>query len=623
MSCETEPIIPAPGTSAEFQTSLLRRIENKISQYKREIVGALTVPVLAVLLQLAEPQPPKTAHAQGYDPKGELVYEYQGDIYSIVIGERIPTRLTRTASVERNPKYSRDGREILFVREEISGRSSLNIMDANGENSRQIAQGSRGTWNPEGQKAITYIREELGRKKLVIKNLANGQEKVLLQNPRNLLFFNPEWSPKGDFLALEVLKDISAHESSIYLFLYDRTRGELGAPIILEEVGQIYTQPSFSRDGRYLSFIRWFGNSGPQLREFDVFAFKMFDYFSPFPVQSNGGWSRDRHFLAYAASNGEETGIYARDGNPYVTEFHKVIDLPGRELSPDWKREEKERERRQFWHPSFEGKLVYVSDRDRDEEVFTVDEEGNHVQLTRNRVSDRTPEWSPDGETIVFISERDGQSNVFLMDEDGKNQRVFARRGVQPTWHPSGKKIAFVQYSLDFSGDVLIEKDLKTGKEKVLLVEEFIGSPDFSPDGSLLAYEIKVDGGRSVIAISSYSDGGLLDTSILRYESFYNDRLPRFSPDGRFLSFVANSSSVLTIDFLTGDYSYPGNYDVVLGKAAWAPSGRYFATSGINDFGDAFPRVQYVLLKDSLGINYILWDGFSLDWQPKRTSSDD
>ena len=58
------------------------------------------------------------------------------------------------------------------------------------------------------------------------------------------------------------------------------------------------------------------------------------------------------------------------------------------------------------------------------------------TRLTRNKTTDGSPAWSPDGERIVFRR----SSNIFVMDADGTDiERLIARQdsfNIDPDWQP-------------------------------------------------------------------------------------------------------------------------------------------------------------------------------------------
>ena len=43
-------------------------------------------------------------------------------------------------------------------------------------------------------------------------------------------------------------------------------------------------------------------------------------------------------------------------------------------------------------------------------------------QLTINNYNNSWPRWSPNGEKIIFVSDRDGNDEIYIMDVDGNNQ---------------------------------------------------------------------------------------------------------------------------------------------------------------------------------------------------------
>ena len=76
----------------------------------------------------------------------------------------------------------------------------------------------------------------------------------------------------------------------------------------------------------------------------------------------------------------------------------------------------------------------------------------NQQRLTENRVDDKSPSWSPDGERIAFSSNREeeGSREIYVMDADGWNLRNLTNHpdsDGSPAWLnspfpflPQGKK---------------------------------------------------------------------------------------------------------------------------------------------------------------------------------------
>lgn len=93
-----------------------------------------------------------------------------------------------------------------------------------------------------------------------------------------------------------------------------------------------------------------------------------------------------------------------------------------------------------------EQKIAFSSNRDGNFEIYVMNTDGTGItNLTNNPASDKQPDWSPDGMSIVFTSDRGGFPDVYAMNSTGNDIRLTqdTYSEIKPTWSPDGKKIAF------------------------------------------------------------------------------------------------------------------------------------------------------------------------------------
>jgi dipeptidyl aminopeptidase/acylaminoacyl peptidase len=92
--------------------------------------------------------------------------------------------------------------------------------------------------------------------------------------------------------------------------------------------------------------------------------------------------------------------------------------------------------------PGMNGKLVFETNRDGNEEIYTMNADGtDRVDLTRNPADDTDPRWSANGKQIVFASDRSGNFQIYTMNADGTAvTRVThdANDDRRPTWTADG-----------------------------------------------------------------------------------------------------------------------------------------------------------------------------------------
>ena len=161
---------------------------------------------------------------------------------------------------------------------------------------------------------------------------------------------------------------------------------------------------------------------------------------------------------------------------------------------------------------------------------------GNQHRLTRNRMGDFDPVWSPDGTRIAWVRYPEfgcncGPSDVWLMNADGTDRRNLTNDAAdisRPTWSPDGSQIAFTRdyaiWVIDADG---------TDEHRISPVGSFDFDPAWSPDGTRIAFV--TNGDESFDLFSMRPDG--TDRRQLTHTIGISERRPAWSPDGSRIAF--------------------------------------------------------------------------------------
>ena len=231
-------------------------------------------------------------------------------------------------------------------------------------------------------------------------------------------------------------------------------------------------------------------------------------------------WSPDSRTIAFATEVGSEPAdiwTMRADG----TGRDQLTSEPSNDTSPAF---------------SPDGSsIAFESDRDGSTEIYVMDRSGNQVRrLTTDPAQDGAPAWSPDGRRLAFTSNRNSRAatDIYTMDaRDGSDVRRLTDdlANWAPQYSPDGRSIA-IQVNQD-----IVVVDLATGERRQLTEGPANGmNPTWSPDGRYLAFvttrnrraeifTMQADGANPQVLVSM-PRGGAID--------------PRWSPDGTRVAFV-------------------------------------------------------------------------------------
>jgi TolB protein len=233
-----------------------------------------------------------------------------------------------------------------------------------------------------------------------------------------------------------------------------------------------------------------------------------------------------------------------------------------------------------------QGTLAFASDRDGDWDIYTLREDGSRLtRITDSPGNDENPDWSPDGQRIAFQSDRNGNSDIYLFDLRGRRLTQITdhdAEDVAPAWSPDGASVAFMS---DRSGnwDIYVADLISDTVTQVTRNPAWDAVPTWSRDGTARITFASSRHNPELLAFRLYTtdrEGSLVSAVFPDSDVYLSD--PAWYPGDRLLlaaTYTTPMPQVAVIDLQKDDLlARPAV--VVDGPAwlpAWSPDGRYLA----------------------------------------------
>ncbi len=410
-------------------------------------------------------------------PDGQtIIFDLLGDIYALPITGGEAKRLLGGMSFESQPKFSPDGKKIVFLSDR-SGAENVWVADADGSDPKSVTKGRNQmfvspTWTPDGRYIIvSRSTDPIGTFSLWMYHIEGGTGVQIgppdppLPEPDSQEPARPRQnkmgaivSPDGRYLYYSVRTGAFTYNALFPLWQIVRFDRETGETTTITNAPGSAMRPILSPDGKKLVYAtRYETGTGLRVRDLET---------------------GEERWLIYPVTRDDQESRATRD------------TMPGYAFLPDGSALIVPIEGK-IWRVDFEtGRRTLIP--------FTAKVEveiGPRVHF-QYRVDDsprvrarliRWPVLSPDGRRLAFSA----FNKIWVMDWPSGTPRRLTNMSVgefMPTWSPDGRYIAYVTWSSQGGHIFRAAADGSSPPEQLTRRPAYYSSPVYSPDGSKIIF---------------------------------------------------------------------------------------------------------------------------------------
>lgn len=360
-------------------------------------------------------------------PDGQsIAFDMLGDLYLLPINGGNAERITEGLAFDTHPKFSPDGKSILFISDRSGGENAWTL-DLDSKETTQITEGNTSNmqsaeWTPDGKYVI--VSKGTRNLKLHMYHKDGGSGAQLIKKPDNLKTIEPAFGADDQYIWFARRTNAwqyNARFPQYQIATYDRKTGEIATQT--SRYGSAFA-PTLSPDGNWLVYgSRWNDETGLMARNLKT---------------------GDEKWLAYPVQRDEQESIAP------------LGVLPAMSFTPDSKK----------LIASYGGKIysIDMNGAGATNIPFKVDVEldmgprlkfnypiSDDPMMTVTQIRDA--KVSPDGKRIAFTA----LNRLYVMDlPNGKPERVtnFDYTEAMPTWSPDGQNLAYVTWNDTEGGNI-------------------------------------------------------------------------------------------------------------------------------------------------------------------------
>jgi Tol biopolymer transport system component len=428
--------------------------------------------------------------------------------------------VTSFSGREDHPAFSPDGKQLAYIWDGEPGHYAVYVQRQNGEAAVRLTHSelreARPVWSRDGRE-IAFLRGTgEDRVEILIRNLATGTEESVAELGADRSSIpGLSWSPDGQWLASAEPRG-DAGTTQLVMISRGTREKRVFRPVSGAHISR--SGPVFSRDGKKIAFAQSLESASADV------------YVADFPDGGERRLTFDNTLLRGMAWTADEqslvVGSYREKGRCSLWRVplrggapERLTEAASESWSPDvspvasklvfsrhveniniWRYRPGEDAPGEPWisssgmnsSPRFspDGKRVaFRSNRSGRSEIWVFDvESGQSRRLTFfDGPVTGSPRWSADGMRIAFDSRKFGQANIFVVPAGGGEPQRFTSGNTNemlPAWSPAGD---YIYYTSDREGFLSVwRKPVNGGAAE--LVRRHATAPFLSADGKYLYY---------------------------------------------------------------------------------------------------------------------------------------
>ncbi|MBU6341833.1 MAG: PD40 domain-containing protein [Bacteroidetes bacterium] len=530
-------------------------------------------------------------------PDGKtLVFDLLGDIYSLPIGGGNATCLRAGIAWEVQPRFSPDGKQILFT-SDAGGGDNIWVMQADGSKARQVTKENfrllnNPTWMPDGQyfvarKHFTSTRS-LGAGEMWMYHLSGGEgvqltkrkndqqdvnEPVVSKDGRYVYFSEDMYGGgffqynKDPLKQIFVIRRYDCKEGKI-----DEITGGSGGAC----------RPQLSPDGKWLSFVRRVDTKSVLFVQ-ELATGLEYPVFNGLDKDQQEAWTIFGIYPNYAWLPGTDKGKYSL----VIWAGGKIKKLEFDLSQPDQMNSQNVRVSDIPFSCNVKTKLA---------ETLRFENKVFEPEFTAHAI--RQARTAPDGKTLVFNAAGhlyikplpDGRPELLVTRPYGACRFISGNAvnpemlEFEPAFSPDGKELVFVAWNDELGGSLWKINLQSRNLTQLPVLGGIFRTPAYAPDGKSIVYRMQegddesgpsrtVKHGIFMLDLSKTAPNGFSSPMLPLFEEGEN---PQFSADGKRIYVNTGGYLFGALDKAFVSYDLSGKDRKVLFKSKyanqWAPS---------------------------------------------------